>query len=61
MIKYINWLNAGMLCLCLTACAGGKQVSSSNTATQEATVIELTQVGCQFLEVEALKLSISTN
>lgn len=65
-MKYLNWLNAGILCLVLSACAGNRQATESSptttdnnpsspnpAATGEVTVIELTQVGCQFLEVEA--------
>lgn len=62
-MKYLNWLNAGILCLFLTACAGEQPEATSSSSpssdspetsqTPEVKVIELTQVGCQFLEVEA--------
>ena len=57
-MKYLNSIGAALLLLSLAACSQNtEQTSSANRCRQKrqqrATVINLTQVGCQFLEVEA--------
>lgn len=54
MIKFICTARTSLLLFSLVACASESKVdvSQSNQST-EATVIDLTQTGCQFLEVEA--------
>ena len=47
-MKYSNLLRSSLLCLSLIACSTGDRF-----ANVEPTVIDLTQVGCQFLETEA--------
>ena len=47
---YKHLTYSGLLLLSLTACSSNV---SNQSADLEATVIELTQVGCQFLEAEA--------
>jgi hypothetical protein len=53
-IKFICTAGTSLLLFSLVACASESKVdvSQSNQST-EATVIDLTQTGCQFLEVEA--------
>ena len=60
-MKYFNLIGSGLLCLALVGCTSNDQTSEkpapldtpAETATAtETQVIELTQVGCQFLEVE---------
>lgn len=57
-MKYSNFIKSGLLCLALAGCTSNTQTSNNSVpsdikAEAEATVIDLTQVGCQFLEVEA--------
>ncbi|MDJ0573187.1 MAG: hypothetical protein QNJ53_29695 [Pleurocapsa sp. MO_192.B19] len=62
-LKQINLLSSTLLVIVLAACSTSTQVttdSSSESSNEvqsnqpaEATVVELTQTGCQFLEVEA--------
>ncbi|WP_019506454.1 hypothetical protein [Pleurocapsa sp. PCC 7319] len=62
-MKHLNIFSSFLLLLALTACSEGGQVSvdadrqssssSQSESTTEPTVIDLTQVGCQFLEVES--------
>ncbi|MCC0179527.1 hypothetical protein I4641_21440 [Waterburya agarophytonicola K14] len=60
-MKYFSLISSSLLCLVLAGCYGDRPdipASKSNESTQSdtspiATVVELTQVGCQFLEVEA--------
>jgi hypothetical protein len=51
-MKYLNFINCGVLLFVLTACSSSNQ-SSTTVASTPAKVIDLTQVGCQFLEVES--------
>ncbi len=65
-MKQKNFISSIVLTLTLVACSTGSQVStdsekqSSSSSQSEATVIELTQVGCQFLEVEAQNYEYQT-
>jgi hypothetical protein len=54
-MKHLNFVNCGILLLALTACSTSNQPSttSSQPASTPAKIINLTQVGCQFLEVES--------
>ena len=58
-MKHSNIVSSSLLSLLLVACSTGSQTSKNSAQsiqsfpTAEATVINLTQVGCQFLEVEA--------
>ena len=56
-MKYLNSIGAALLLLSLAACSQNTEQTSSPTDAAETaakpTVINLTQVGCQFLEVEA--------
>jgi hypothetical protein len=54
-MNYSILVNSGLLCLTLASCSTSKQVLNNSPQPEqsaEATVIYLTQVGCQFLEVE---------
>jgi hypothetical protein len=54
-MKYVNFINCGMLLFALNACSTSNQslTTSPQAASTPAKVIDLTQVGCQFLEVES--------
>ena len=62
-MKHLNFISSGLIALTLAACATGSQIETRSSGKSddkvqssqptEATVIELTQTGCQFLEVEA--------
>ena len=58
-MKYLNIVSSGLLALFLAACSTNSQTpqdsaqSAQSTQKAEATIIDLTQVGCQFLEVES--------
>lgn len=62
-MKPLNFISSGLLILSLTACSTGNKASNNSSPESSnsgesgqaapATVISLTQVGCQFLEVEA--------
>lgn len=54
-MKHLNIFSSFLLLIFLAACSRGGQVStdSNQQSSTEAQVIDLTQVGCQFLEVEA--------
>ena len=54
-MKHLNIFSSFLLLVILAACSRGGQVSidSNQQSSTEAQVIDLTQVGCQFLEVEA--------
>lgn len=50
-MRYFNIISATLLLFGLAACSQDNQTSSSSQTTTP-TVIDLTQVGCQFLETE---------
>lgn len=55
-MKYLNLVFSSLVCIVLASCSTGKQATdnpASSDQTQEASVINLTQVGCQFVEVES--------
>ncbi|MGD1922338.1 MAG: hypothetical protein ACFCAD_27660 [Pleurocapsa sp.] len=55
-MKYLHLVSSSLVCIALASCSTEKQItdnSAQSNQTAEATVINLTQVGCQFLEVES--------
>ena len=54
-MKYLKIISSSLLCMALASCTTTSQTSDNSAlsdSTAEATVIDLTQVGCQFLETE---------
>lgn len=54
-MKYLNLISSSLVCIALVSCSTGEQImenSPTSDGAAEARVINLTQVGCQFLEVE---------
>ncbi len=53
-MKYVTLISSSLLCIALASCSREQTLndSTSSDRTAEATVVNLTQVGCQFLEVE---------
>ena len=54
-MKYLNLISSSLLFIALAGCSSSEPTatnSDSSDRAAEATVIDLTQVGCQFLEVE---------
>ena len=57
-MKYSNSIFGSLLCAALLGCSSGSsgdiatQNNSDNSDIAEATIVNLTQVGCQFLETE---------
>ena len=54
-MKYLNLILSSLLFITLASCSASKPTvinSDESEQTAEAIVIDLTQVGCQFLEVE---------
>ena len=52
-MKYLGSIGSSLLLLSLAACSQSSQVKTEQQGTASPTTIDLTQVGCQFLEVEA--------
>ena len=55
-MRYLDLIKTSLVCLTLAACSTNTPVAENSIpsdSTTEARVIDLTQVGCQFLEVEA--------
>ncbi len=57
-MSYKSFVYSSLLLFCLAACSSNQvgdnsSQQSSESSTSSATVIDLTQVGCQFLEVES--------